>query len=63
MRLRRPRGRTGSRSWSAVTLHYDEDLVEAVVFRCASGARNGISPLQVARFHRQREKLYAIASR
>ncbi len=41
-------------------LRYDEDLVEAGVFICASRPNGGISPLQVARFHRERERLYAI---
>jgi hypothetical protein len=54
-------------------LRYDEDFIEAAVFVCASGwrkaeqpfvadATKGCSPhpLQVARFHRAREKLYAI---
>jgi hypothetical protein len=41
-----------------MTLRYDDDLIEAAVFLCASGRRNGIPSLQVARFNRQREKLY-----
>jgi hypothetical protein len=41
-------------------LRYDEDFVEAAVFLCTSGRRRGISSLQVARFNREREKLYAI---
>ncbi len=43
-----------------MSLHYDEDLVEAVVFLCASGRRRGMPPLQIARFQRERERLYAI---
>jgi hypothetical protein len=43
-----------------VQLRYDDDFIEAAVFLCASGRRRGIAPLQVARFHREREKLYAI---
>jgi len=64
-------------------LRYDEDFIEAAVFLCTSGRRNGGQsqtsrshgaqpfvayatngcsphPLQIARFHREREKLYAI---
>lgn len=41
-------------------LRYDEDFVEAAAFLCASGRRKGVPPLQIARFHRAREKLYAI---
>ena len=41
-------------------LRYDEDFVEAAVFLCASGCHKGIPSLQVARFNREREKLYAI---
>ncbi len=41
-------------------LRYDEDFVEAAVFLCASGRRKGIASLQIARFERQREKLYSI---
>jgi hypothetical protein len=54
-------------------LRYDEDFVEAAVFLCASGrpkamqpfvapATKGCSPhpMQIARFHREREKLYGI---
>jgi hypothetical protein len=41
-------------------LRYDEDFVEAAVFLCTSGRRRGISSLQIARFNREREKLYAI---
>lgn len=41
-------------------LCYDEDFVEAAVFLCTSGRRKGVPPLQIARFHREREKLYAI---
>jgi len=41
-------------------LRYDEDLIEAAVFRAASGRRAAVPPLQVARFHRNRERLYAI---
>ena len=57
----RPRG---IRSWRArfteMQLRYDEDFIEAAVFVCANGRRPGVSALQVARFHRQREKLYLI---
>ena len=41
-------------------LRYDEDFVEAAVFLCASGHHTGIPSLQIARFNREREKLYAI---
>ena len=41
-------------------LRYDEDFVEAAVFLCTSGRRKGISSLQIARFNREREKLYGI---
>jgi hypothetical protein len=41
-------------------LLYDEDLVESVIFLCASGKRRGVPPLQIRRFHHEREKLYSI---
>lgn len=41
-------------------LRYDEDFIEAAAFLCTSGRRNGIPSLQITRFHREREKLYAI---
>ncbi len=41
-------------------LRYDEDFVEAAAFLCTSGRRKGVPPLQIARFHREREKLYTI---
>jgi hypothetical protein len=41
-------------------LRYDEDFIEAAVFFCASGRRKGVPSLQIARFHREREKLYAV---
>src|SRR5262245_35731115 len=41
-------------------LRYDEDLIEAAVFVCTSRRQSGIPSLQIARFHREREKLYAI---
>src|ERR1041385_1477682 len=41
-------------------LLFDEDLVEAVVFLCASGRRKGVHALQIRRFHAAREKLYSI---
>lgn len=41
-------------------LRYDEELVEAAVFLCASGRRSGIPALQIRRFHAEREKLYRI---
>lgn len=41
-------------------LRYDEDFLEGVVFGCSAGRRKGIPSLQVARFHREREKLYSV---
>jgi hypothetical protein len=41
-------------------LRYDEDLVEEAVLLSAAARRTGPPALQVARFHRQREKLYSI---
>jgi hypothetical protein len=41
-------------------LRYDEDFVEAAAFLCTSGRRKGVSTLQIARFHRERERLYSI---
>lgn len=41
-------------------LRYDDDFLEACVFVCASGKRRGVPPLQVLRFHRAREKCYAV---
>ena len=41
-------------------LRYDEDFVEAAVFLCASGGHEGIPSLHIARFNREREKLYVI---
>lgn len=43
-----------------MNLRYDEDFVEAAVFLCARGERPGIPPAQVARFHRERERAYAL---
>jgi hypothetical protein len=41
-------------------LRYDEDFVEAAVQLCANGRCRGVSSLQIARFNRERESLYAI---
>lgn len=41
-------------------LSYDEDFVEEAVLFKAAGGRKGVSPLQIARFHREREKLYSV---
>jgi len=41
-------------------LRYDEDFIEAAVFLCTNGRRKGVPSLQIARFQREREKLYAI---
>jgi hypothetical protein len=49
-----------SNSQEAIHLRYDEDLVEAAVVFCTTGRRKGISSLHIARFHREREKLYSI---
>ena len=41
-------------------LRYDEDFIEAAAFLCTSGRRKGVPSLQIARFQREREKLYSI---
>lgn len=41
-------------------LQYDEKLVEAAVLLCSSGRRAGVPALQIRRFHRERERPYAI---
>jgi hypothetical protein len=41
-------------------LLYDEDLVESVILFYASGRRMGVPPLQIRRFHHEREKLYSL---
>lgn len=41
-------------------LRYEEDLIEAAVFLCTSGHRKGVPSRQIARFHRERERLYGI---
>ena len=41
-------------------LHYDEDFIEAAVFLAASGRRPGVPSMQIARFHRERERLYRL---
>ena len=41
-------------------LRYDEDFIEAAVLLCASGPRQGVPSLQIFRFQREREKLYAV---
>lgn len=41
-------------------LRYDEDFIEAAAFLCTSGQRKSVPSLQIARFHREREKLYTI---
>jgi len=41
-------------------LRYDETLVEAAVFLCANGRGPVVPPLQVRRFHHERERLYSI---
>lgn len=41
-------------------LRYDEDFIEAAAFLCASRPALKVPALQIARFHREREKLYSI---
>jgi hypothetical protein len=41
-------------------LRYDEDFVEAAVLLCTTGRRKGVSSLHIARFNREREKLYNV---
>ena len=41
-------------------LRYDDDLLEAAAIVCTSGRRRGIPSLRIARFHRERERLYSI---
>jgi len=41
-------------------LRYDEDFIEATVFLAASGRCRGVPSLQIARFHREREKPYGL---
>jgi hypothetical protein len=38
----------------------DDDLVEGVVQMCAAGGRTGIPPLQIRRFHAERERCYRV---
>lgn len=42
-------------------LHFHDDFLEDAVFVCAGGRRGGIAPPAIARFHRERERLYRIA--
>jgi hypothetical protein len=41
-------------------LRYDEDFVEEAVRLCATGRRKGVALFQIARFNRERERLYDI---
>ncbi len=41
-------------------LRYDEDFVEAAVLLCARGRRKSVPPMHVARFNRERDRLYAV---
>ena len=41
-------------------LRYEEDFIEGATFLCTSGRRKGVPSMQIARFHREREKLYGI---
>src|SRR5512145_1213895 len=43
-----------------MNLRYDEDLVEAAVFLCARTPRPDLAPLQVRRFHAERDRLYRL---
>lgn len=43
-----------------MTLLFDDDLVEAVVLLGVRGQRPGVSPLQIRRFHAQRERCYQV---
>ncbi len=43
-----------------VRLLFDDDLVEGVVQLCATGKRAGIPPLQIRRFHAERERCYQV---
>lgn len=40
--------------------HYESDLVEAAVFRWTKRRDTVVAPLQLARFHRERDRLYRI---
>ena len=42
-------------------IRYDEDFLESAVFLCSSGKVGNISPLQIRRFQRDRERLYKIS--
>src|SRR5689334_8610735 len=41
-------------------LRYEEDFVESAVLLCATGRRKGASGMLIARFNRERDKLYEI---
>lgn len=41
-------------------LRYDDDFLEAAVFLAASGKRGGVPPLQIRRYHRERERCYDV---
>ncbi|MBI2950164.1 MAG: hypothetical protein HYY23_21220 [Verrucomicrobia bacterium] len=41
-------------------LLFDDELIESVVFLCALGKGPGLPPLQVRRFHRERERAYSV---
>lgn len=38
---------------------FEDDLVEAVILLCTAGRRPGVPPLQIRRFHAERERCYA----
>ena len=40
--------------------HYDDDFLEAAVFRCANGHSPRVAPALVRRFQREREALYQV---
>jgi len=42
-----------------MTLLFEDDLVEGVIFLCTLGKRAGVPALQIRRFHADRERCYA----
>ncbi|MBI4659839.1 MAG: hypothetical protein HY735_13445 [Verrucomicrobia bacterium] len=41
-------------------LLFDDELIESVVFLCASGKSPGVASLQIRRFHAERERAYSV---
>ncbi len=41
-------------------LQYEEEFIEAAVFRCANRRPQHVAPQQISRFHHERERLYSI---